>query len=156
MRKLFRALAIVIGLLLVVLLINTFRFRSRQLTDIPPAPALTGFVPDSAVSRLAEALRCRTVSYYDYSLTDTTQFDKFLALIHQRYPLIHRQLKQETVNQYGLLYTWPGKNPSLPPILLLGHYDVVPVIQGTERMWKRPPFAGLVEGGFVYGPQIQV
>lgn len=151
MRKLFLSLAIALGLLIVVLLVNTVRSTSRQLTDVSPAPELAGFSADSAVSRLAESIRCRTVSYYDYSLTDTTQFDKFITLIHQRYPLIHNQLKEETVNQYGLLYTWRGKNPSLPPVLLLGHYDVVPVIQGTERMWKRPPFAGLIEGGFVYG-----
>lgn len=151
MKKALYGFGIAILLLVVVLVINTFRFSSRQLTDVKPAPDLTGFSTDSAVMRLAEAIRCRTVSYHDYSLTDTTQFDKFIALIRQRFPLIHGRLTHETVNQYGLLYTWPGKNPSLPPVLLLGHYDVVPVIQGTERMWKRPPFAGLIEGGFVYG-----
>ncbi len=151
MKKLFYALAIALLLLIILLVVNTFRFSSRQLVDVKPAPALANFSTDSAVARLAEAIRCRTVSYHDYSLTDTTQFDEFITLIHQRYPLIHSRLAAETVNQYGLLYTWKGKNPALPPVLLLGHYDVVPVIQGTERMWKRPPFAGLVEGGFVYG-----
>ncbi|TAE33488.1 MAG: M20/M25/M40 family metallo-hydrolase [Cytophagales bacterium] len=151
MKKLLLTLAVALVLLLIVLLVNTFRLPSRQLTDVPPAPDLTGFPVDSAVGRLSAAIQCRTVSYTDYSLTDTTQFDKFLSLIRVRFPRIHSQLKQETVNRYGLLYTWAGKNPALPPVLLMGHYDVVPVIQGTERMWKRPPFAGLVEGGYVYG-----
>lgn len=151
MKKLLLILAVALLLLIVVLLINTFRLPSRQLIDVPPAPALTGFSIDSAVARLSAAIQCRTVSYTDYSLTDTTQFDKFLTLIRARFPLIHGRLKQETVNRYGLLYTWAGKNSALPPVLLMGHYDVVPVIQGTERMWKRPPFAGLVESGYVYG-----
>ncbi|WP_019989232.1 M20 family peptidase [Rudanella lutea] len=137
--------------LIALLLVNTFRFSSKQLTDVPPAPALNNFSPDSAAARLAEAIRCRTVSYTDYSLTDTTQFDKFIALIRRQFPRLHSRLTLQTVNQYGLLYTWTGKNPALPPVLLLGHYDVVPVIQGTERLWKRPPFAGLIEGGYVYG-----
>lgn len=151
MKKLFLTFAVALLLLIAVLLANTFRFSSRQLTDVPPAPALTNFSTDSAVTHLSQAIQCRTVSYTDYSLTDTTQFDKFVALIRRQFPLIHSRLTQETVNQYGLLYTWKGQNPALPPVLLLGHYDVVPVIQGTEKMWKRPPFAGLVEGGYVYG-----
>lgn len=131
--------------LIAILLVNTLRFTSRQLTDVPPAPALTNFPTDSAVARLSAAIRCQTVAFTDYRLSDTTQFDKFLELIRRQFPLTHQQLRRETVNNYGLLYTWPGRNSRLPPILLTAHYDVVPVIQGTERMWKIPPFAGQVE-----------
>ncbi|RAK02004.1 carboxypeptidase PM20D1 [Larkinella arboricola] len=148
MKKL-RWLLIGLVILLIVLLINTLRFSSKQLANVPPAPAVP--VGDSAVHRLVKALQLRTVSYTDYSLTDTTQFEKFLSLLQQSFPRIHRQLKRETFNRYGLLYEWKGRNPALKPILLTGHYDVVPVIQGTQQLWKRPPFAGLVEDGFLYG-----
>jgi carboxypeptidase PM20D1 len=33
----------------------------------------------------------------------------------------------------------------------MGHYDVVPVIQGTERLWQHKPFAGELSEGFLYG-----
>lgn len=33
----------------------------------------------------------------------------------------------------------------------MGHYDVVPVIQGTERLWKHKPFAAEIADGFLYG-----
>lgn len=148
MKKL-RWLLIGLIVLLAVLLVNTFRSSSKQLTDVLPPPAVS--VGDSAVHRLVKALQLRTVSYTDYSLTDTTQFEKFLALLQQSFPRIHHQLKRETFNRYGLLYEWKGSNSALKPILLMGHYDVVPVIQGTQQRWKRPPFAGLVEDGFLYG-----
>jgi len=149
MKRILRWLLVALVLLLIVLLVNTLRFTSKQLADVPPAPAIT--VGDSAINRLSKALQLRTVSFADYSLTDTTQFDAFLAFLQQSYPLIHSRLKHETVNRYGLLYEWKGRNPALKPALLMGHYDVVPVIQGTQRMWKRPPFGGLVEGGYIYG-----
>lgn len=41
----------------------------------------------------------------------------------------------------------PGENEA-PPLLLYGHVDVVPV---DRELWTRPPFAGLVEDGFVWG-----
>ncbi|MFC5410458.1 M20 family peptidase [Larkinella bovis] len=147
--KRLRWLGLGLVVLLVVLLVNTFRFSSKQLTDVPPPPAVS--VGDSAVIRLVKALQLRTVSFSNYALTDTTQFEQFLSLLQQSFPRIHRQLKRETFNRYGLLYEWEGSNPALKPVLLMGHYDVVPVIQGTQKLWKRPPFAGLVEGGFLYG-----
>jgi carboxypeptidase PM20D1 len=65
--------------------------------------------------------------------------------------LIHSQLKLEKINTYALLYEWKGKNQALKPVLLMGHYDVVPVIQGTERLWEHPPFAGDITESHVYG-----
>ena len=132
-----------------VLLVNTVRFSSKQLTNVTPAPAVV--VSDSATNRLAEAIRYRTVSYNEYALIDTTQFDGFIEFLNRSFPRLHRQLTLERINQYALLSTWPGRNPKRQPALLMGHYDVVPVIQGTQRMWKRPPFAGQIEGGYVYG-----
>ncbi|GAB2777401.1 M20 family peptidase [Rhabdobacter roseus] len=149
MRLFLRILLVAFLALVVVLLWNTYRFPSRQLTDIPPAAPVP--VGDSAIQHLSRSIQFRTVSYQDAALTDTTQFEAFIAFLESTYPRLHAQLKRERINDLALLYQWPGTNPALPPMLLMGHYDVVPVIQGTERMWKKPPFAGLVEDGFVYG-----
>ncbi|AUD04543.1 M20 family peptidase [Spirosoma pollinicola] len=149
MRFILRILGFLLVFLLVVLLVNTFRLTSHQLTNVPPAAPIT--VPDSAIQRFAGAIRIPTVSYTDYTLTDTTQFDKFTAYIRAAYPLIHQRLNPQTFNHYGLLYEWKGRNPALKPVLLMAHYDVVPVIQGTQGMWKRPPFAGIIDDGYLYG-----
>lgn len=149
MKKLFFALALLLVALLSVLLLNTFRLSSKQMQGVAPLPALT--LNDSVVSHLSEAIQFRTVSYEDLSLMDSTQFEKFVGYLAKTYPLVHSRLKLKRVNTYGLLYEWKGKSTSLKPALLMGHYDVVPVVQGTEKMWKHQPFAGDIAEGFVYG-----
>ncbi|RZK44375.1 MAG: M20/M25/M40 family metallo-hydrolase, partial [Hymenobacter sp.] len=83
--------------------------------------------------------------------TDTLPFDQLAAYLTRTFPLVHQQLKLQTVNHYGRLYEWPGTDPALPPLLLLAHQDVVPVLPGTEGQWTRPPFAGQQAGGYLYG-----
>lgn len=149
MKNLFRAIAIGLMLLIGVLLFNTFRISSKQMTGVLPAPTVA--LSDSVVTHLSDAVKFRTVSYEDRSLMDSTQFEKFIDFLEHTYPLVHARLKRERVNGYALLFEWKGKNTSLKPALLMGHYDVVPVVQGTERMWKHQPFAGDIAEGFVYG-----
>ncbi|WP_080057047.1 M20/M25/M40 family metallo-hydrolase [Spirosoma aerolatum] len=149
MRLFLRFLALLLALLLIVLVVNTFRLTPHQLISVPPAAPIS--IPDSAIQRLAGAIRIPTVSYTDHSLTNTAQFDKFLAYIQTAFPLIHQRLKRETFNKYGLLLEWKGRNTNLKPMLLMGHYDLVPVIQGTQKMWKCPPFGGIIAGDFLYG-----
>ena len=40
---------------------------------------------------------------------------------------------------------------SLAPILLTAHYDVVPVIPGTESIWEEEPFAGVISNNRIWG-----
>ena len=43
----------------------------------------------------------------------------------------------------------PGTDPTLPPLLLTGHLDVVPAIAAE---WTHPPFAGLIDDdGVIWG-----
>ncbi len=149
MKKIFQLIAFGIVLLVVILLFNTFRLSSKQMSGISSAPALN--VPDSVLTHLSDAIKIRTVSYQDLSLMDSTQFEKFIGFLEKTYPLTHARLKRERINGYALLFEWKGKNTSLKPALLMGHYDVVPVVQGTEKMWKHQPFAGDIADGFLYG-----
>ncbi|MFB0906164.1 MAG: M20/M25/M40 family metallo-hydrolase [Pseudomonadales bacterium] len=50
-----------------------------------------------------------------------------------------------------MLYKWQGSYDRLKPILVTGHYDVVPVIPGTEKRWEHPPYAGNIVDGVVWG-----
>ncbi|XP_037088766.1 N-fatty-acyl-amino acid synthase/hydrolase PM20D1-like [Pollicipes pollicipes] len=54
----------------------------------------------------------------------------------------------EAVNELSLLLTVAGSEPHLTPYLLLSHMDVVPAV---EEHWSWPPFAGLVQDGYVMG-----
>ena len=149
MRFFLRLLGLGILLLLVVLVVNMLRLPAHQLTGVPAAPAVP--LPDSALARLAGAVRIPTVSTTDFAQTDTAQFGRFGRYLRQSFPKVFAQLKLEKFNDYGLLFTWAGTNPALKPVLLLGHYDVVPVLPGTESKWAHPPFAGVQAGGYLYG-----
>jgi acetylornithine deacetylase/succinyl-diaminopimelate desuccinylase-like protein len=50
--------------------------------------------------------------------------------------------------QQLLLVRLPGKNRSLKPLLLLNHFDVVPV---DRAAWKVDPFGGVIQDGFIWG-----
>jgi carboxypeptidase PM20D1 len=148
MKKLALALLAVVLLLLAVMLVRTARFGVAQ-GDAPAAAAYTA--PAGAAERLAEAIRIPTISNQDSAQFDTAAFAAFHALLQQRFPRAHARLRRETVGRYSLLYTWPGTDPSLPPVLLMGHMDVVPVEPGTEARWAQPPFSGAMAGGYVWG-----
>ena len=146
---------ILLGLLALVLLlaatlgINTARKGSRQL-EVPPIARLP--VDDAAVAqRLAEAVRLRTESSRDDAQANVGQFLQFHALLQQRFPLVHAQLKREVVGDLSLLYTWPGSDAGAAPVMLMAHQDVVPVAPGTEGDWAQPPYSGAIEGGYVWG-----
>jgi carboxypeptidase PM20D1 len=146
---------VLLGLLAVVLLLaaavvlNTWRKGSRQL-DVPP---VQGVAVDerAAAESLAVAIRARTVTSF---LEPNAGADQFLALhahLRNRYPQVHAVLQREVINDFSLLYTWPGSDPSLPGIALMAHQDVVPVAPGTEGDWQVPPFSGEIKDGHVWG-----
>ena len=149
MRILFKILGLALMILIGVLLWNTLRFGSKQPANVPAAPLLS--ISDSAIIHLSEAIQYRTVSYQDAALTDTTQFEAFISFLEKSYPLVHSRMTRERINGFALLYQLKGSDPSLKPMLMMGHYDVVPVIEGTEKLWEKAPFEGLIQDGFVYG-----
>jgi acetylornithine deacetylase/succinyl-diaminopimelate desuccinylase-like protein len=47
-----------------------------------------------------------------------------------------------------LIATWPGSDPSLKPIVISAHMDVV---EAKPEDWERDPFTPVVENGLLYG-----
>ncbi len=133
--------------LMVFLLARALALPSRQV-QVKPVPRIT--LDETALAeRLAAALRFETISYQDPAALPRGEFDKFQRWLAETYPLLHAHLSLERVSDLSLLYTWQGRDPQLPPLLLLAHQDVVPV--GTPERWSEPPFAGRMDGGFVWG-----
>ncbi|MEK8033756.1 M20 family peptidase [Ideonella sp. DXS29W] len=149
LKRLWFTLLAAVALLAAAVVVNTYRQGSRQL-DVPPAPPLA-FDEAAAAQRLAEAIRARTVSSFDDAHQNADQFEQLHAMLQARYPQAHRVLQREVVGGLSLLYTWPGSDAKLPPVLLLAHQDVVPIAPGTEGDWAEPPFAGTVKDGFIWG-----
>lgn len=112
----------------------------------PPAVDL-----NTAAEHLGAAVRFPTVSYEDPSRIDLSAFQGLHAWMADTYPRVNAMLQREPIGERALLYTWTGSDPSLPPLLLLAHLDVVPVEAGTEKDWPHPPFSGEIAEGAVWG-----
>jgi carboxypeptidase PM20D1 len=82
---------------------------------------------DKAIKRLSGAIQIKTVSTDDYSQTEFAPFDEFYTYLKRVFPLFFSVATAQIINQYGLLFRLRGANPGLKPMLLLAHYDVVPV-----------------------------
>lgn len=149
MKKLLSILGLALLILIAVVLVRTATVQSRQIsaepvTDMP-------VVAQAAAARLAGAIRFPTVSHEEGGVVEREAFLGLHQYLAQTFPRVHRTLTREVVADYSLLYTWKGRNPSLPPILLMSHLDVVPVEPGTERSWTHPPFSGQIADGYVWG-----
>lgn len=115
------------------------------------APQLIDDVDEERfVTALCEAISFPTV-VFDDGTYDAGAFDGLAAMLVQRYPRLHADLRLEKFNEYGLLYTWEGSDPLLDPIVLMAHQDVVPIEEGTAEEWIAPPFEGRVIDGKIYG-----
>jgi carboxypeptidase PM20D1 len=134
--------------LIVVLALGVILSPSRQVRVKPkPGPEpLEGFE-----QRLAQALRFRTVASASPAETNPAPVVALRDFLEAEYPAVHRQLEREVLGGHTLLFRWKGTDPSVEPILLMSHLDVVPVELGTDEKWTHPPFAGEIADGFIWG-----
>ncbi len=143
MKKAALLLLLLVVAVLAVVAVRTALVRSVQIA-VAPAPRIA--VDPAAVARLSRAVQFRTISYSEEQQGDHAAFVEWLK---SAYPRAHAELKPELVAGHSLLFTWNGSDPSLAPLLLMGHYDVVPV--EDESKWSVPPFSGAVRDGFIWG-----
>ena len=138
----------VVALLAAVVVVRTMRFGAPQVDVRPVAPVA---IPAGAAERLAGAVRIPTISHADPAAFDPAAFQALHAYLRDAFPRVHAQLAREVVGAHSLLYTWRGSDPSLPPILIAAHLDVVPVEPGTEQGWTHDAFGGRIAQGYVWG-----
>src|SRR5687768_14345734 len=148
MKRILLLLLVALVALAGVLVVRGARFGPREVR-VPAAAAFTPLA--GAPERLAGAVRIPTVSPADSTQRDSAAFRALHAYLAGAYPRVHAAARVEGVGQDALLFTWPGSDPALRPIVLMGHLDVVPVEPGTEARWTRPPFSGAIADGFVWG-----
>jgi carboxypeptidase PM20D1 len=149
LKRLFLLLVIALVALAAVLLVRTAR-----VPDPAPEVARGSAVAvdeQSAAERLAEAVRYRTISYQSGAPIDTVEYLGFHAFLARTFPRAHAVMQRELIGELSLLYTWPGADPTIPPVVLMGHMDVVPVPVESQPDWTHPPFDGVIADGFVWG-----
>jgi carboxypeptidase PM20D1 len=115
---------------------------------------------EGAVERFRRAIRIRTdwpenargedpsAEVLEAAEAPLRAFQDFLAVA---YPRFLRVTERWVLGPYGLVYRWPGTAGEGPPaegVLILAHYDVVPV---EADKWSVDPFGAEIKGGFMYG-----
>ena len=136
-------------LLAAALSVNVFRLTSRQMP--PTQTTEVALDQTAAANRLAGAIRFRTVTLDGEAKVAPDVWPTFHAYLAAAFPLIEKNLPREQVANDSLLYTWGGRRPDLPPVILMGHMDVVPAAADTLSQWAHPPFDGLVADGAIWG-----
>ena len=148
LKKLLLSFVLIIGALLSIALVRT-------LMHIAPEPSVNvGVTADidgeAAINNLAASIRFKTISHQDKEKFSPQEFEGFIKWAADTYPEFHSAMQLEML-EYTLLFKWEGSDNSLAPILLTAHYDVVPVIPGTESIWEEEPFAGVISNNRIWG-----
>ncbi|KDD74629.1 hypothetical protein H632_c1172p0 [Helicosporidium sp. ATCC 50920] len=104
---------------------------------------------DSYPQRLARALSFKTLASAETPdhILDAAPFHALHAHLEESYPLVWQRLSVEK-ELLTLVVTWTGTDPSLRPLLLVSHLDVVPA---APTNWTHDPFGGVVTDGYVWG-----
>ena len=154
MKTLLKFISVLILALLVIVVGRTLLIPSKQIAPIPFEPEK--FDSQKTARDLAGAIVFPTISWEGGGTEQRKKesqeaFAGFHSYLEKTFPQVYARLDHEIVGANNLLFTWKGSDPSLLPMLLMGHQDVVPVEDGTEGKWTHAPFSGDIADGFVWG-----
>ena len=107
--------------------------------------------PDYPVlpEKLSALIRLPTISAYTPEEEDEGAFSSLKTRLSELFPGVHASMDKEEPSPRSLLFTWKGSDPSLKPVLLCAHFDVVPA--ANPEHWKHGPFSGDIAEGAVWG-----
>ena len=128
-----------------IVLVRALRFKPKPEKAL--AQEAVEFDRQAAIDALQQLVQCKTVSSNDPSKEDNAEFEKFISLLPALYPRVFDVCSVDQLPGRGLLFRWPGKHDHAPAVMM-SHYDVVPV---DEAGWEKPPFAGIIEDGVLWG-----
>ena len=89
-------------------------------------------IPGASAARLGEAVQIQTISHQDPAENQAAEWTRLHTWLQTSYPAAHAAMTARGRGGNSLIYSWPGSDPALPPIILMAHQDVVPVSAGTE------------------------
>ena len=140
-RRIFRLLFLAILVVLAIVIFKTYTFHSMQVA-IDPVPRAAA--DEKAPERLAGAVRFETVSFEDRM--DTLPFLNLDTFLQTTFPRVFERMERIDVAAPSLVLKWAGAKPMLPPVLLMGHLDVVPTEKETIAEWTESPFSSRCPG----------
>lgn len=103
---------------------------------------------DPAVEALRALVRIPTVSSTDEDAVDADAFERLIAELAHRFPILHQHLDATRICTHGLLLHWRGRAAERP-VVLMAHLDVVPI--DPTAPWQHPPFDAVIADGAIWG-----
>jgi len=147
LKKVFVFIGIIFAILLIVLIIKTIQaekkpfFKATALIDLP----------DSAVQHMSSAIQIPTITPNDTVHIDSFAFKTFQHFLEVSYPMVHQHLKRVMINDFNYIFEWKGIDSTSDPMILMAHYDVVPVEASANQLWTAKPFGGEVKNNNIWG-----
>ena len=155
MRTLRNGLMVVLAVVVIVIAVAVIRTLAikapAEAASIAPAAHVPSIDVNAAAQHLSAAVRFQTISHADKADDHPEILAAQQGWLAATYPHFHATAPRETVGEAGLIWTWRGSDPSLAPIILMAHQDVVPVSDDTRGEWKADPFGGEIKDGAVWG-----
>lgn len=147
---------VIFALLICIVSWNFFWFRSKQLKRNPVEKLELD--SELVLGNLQRAIQIASVSSPISRLTNDSELLRFRDFLEQTYPTLHSHpFVRRTGADFGdamtpsVLLEWPGSKLELPGILLMSHFDVVPVEPPSIPKWSHPPFSGQIDEGYIWG-----
>lgn len=149
-KKLLTVCVIPICLLLIIVIYNTSKLEKPDFRNkLSPTISRLDKFP-KAVENFSKSLKINTVSDPNSEYYDHNNFKKFITFLSDTYPEFSKKFEKKIIND-SVLYKWSGKNALLPAVVIMAHYDTVPVEQADLSKWKTNPFSGEVFDNKVWG-----
>lgn len=148
MKKAGIGLVAIIVALVLILVVRTILVKQVAVTAPPATPIALDNA--GALQRFIGAIRIPTESKFGQP-PDQAAIAKLRDYLEQSFPRVHATMLREVLPDGALLFTWKGRDPSLPPVILMGHMDVVPVPAEALPLWKHAPYSGDTADGFIWG-----
>lgn len=147
MKKLLQIIGFSLIVIIVILVVRTINNTPVKSIEAVHLDAL----PQGAIQHMSEAIQFATETPNDLYQYDSTVFYSYRKFIEKSYPLIHKQLTRTIIDSFHYIYEWKGTDTSLLPMVLMAHYDVVPVEASAIKLWHAKPYGGEVKDKYIWG-----
>jgi carboxypeptidase PM20D1 len=147
MNRITKIAGLIIGSLLLVVITKTILNKPVLENQNVSLTAL----PTDAIKHMTEAIQIATETPNDAFEYDSAVFYSYRKLIEKNYPLVHQQLSRTVIDSFNYIYKWQGTDTTKLPIVLMAHYDVVPVEASAVKLWHAKPYGGEVKDNYIWG-----
>ncbi|MEO1562576.1 MAG: M20/M25/M40 family metallo-hydrolase [Pseudomonadota bacterium] len=145
MRRVLKWTGLALLALVGVIAVNTLRYTPPELAiedvTLPPVDGM------EVAQKLSRAIQFKTISHPLGEPGRPADYQEFLDWLDVAFPNFIGATSVDYVSGFTPIFKWEGSDPNTTPILISGHYDVVPI----ESEWSVDPWAGVIQDGFVWG-----